>query len=354
MRTFRTCGALLALAVTLTAAAAPAQAREGAPQLPPGTYLYAASYFDLGGGLDSPVIDTGSNTVAGTVNTFGRHVEVTPDGKHAYFAQGQKGSPSSKSYLKTVDTESNTVVATDEYTDKALSTFALSADGHRIYAALYDGRAHKSYLQVMDADTHTVLSTDELTGIVAGRPINSMVASPDGSALYLDAPQPGSDNSLVAVYDIAEGTVTSSVALPAVAAFLRLSPDGSRAYAAGYHGLYDIDLAAGALVATVPLDNWASGVAVSQDGSTVYTALSGGGVAVIDAGTDEVRATIPTTSGGGSFSLALSPDGSTLYLADRHRDVITVIDVAGNEVAGEIAVQAGSMISDLAIGVIGE
>ena len=60
-------------------------------------------------------------------------------------------------------------------------------------------------------------------------------------------------------------------------------------------------------------------VAVSTDGSAVYVAntgtnaVAGTTVSVIDAATNKVIRTI--TVGRGPFGMAVSPDGSTLYVA---------------------------------------
>ncbi len=101
-----------------------------------------------------------------------------------------------------------------------------------------------------------------------------------------------------------------------------------------------IDTATNAVTATIPgVGVGASGVAVTSDGSKVYvTNFYSGTVSVIDAATNAVTATI--TVGGLGFGMAVSPDGSKVYAVNYGNGSVSVIDTATNAVTATINVGA--------------
>jgi len=80
------------------------------------------------------------------------------------------------------------------------------------------------------------------------------------------------------------------------------------------------------------------GVAVSPDGSKVYVANNGdGSVSVIATATNTVTTTITVgTSGSGPFGVAVSPDGRKVYVANMGDGSVSVIDAATNAVTATI------------------
>jgi YVTN family beta-propeller protein len=78
-------------------------------------------------------------------------------------------------------------------------------------------------------------------------------------------------------------------------------------------------------------------VAVSPDGSTAYVAnMNSNTVSVIDTATNTVTATIPAS--GAPYWVAVSPDGSTAYVTEMNSNAVSVIDTATNAVTATIAV----------------
>jgi len=72
------------------------------------------------------------------------------------------------------------------------------------------------------------------------------------------------------------------------------------------------------------------GVAVSPDGSKVYvTNDDASTVSVIDTATNTVT-TIPLGSGAGPDGVAVTPDGSKVYVANEGLNTVSVIDTATN------------------------
>src|SRR5215469_5447930 len=92
-------------------------------------------------------------------------------------------------------------------------------------------------------------------------------------------------------------------------------------------------------VATFP-DGFPDGVAVSPDGTRVYVADEGDqAVAVVNAVTDKLIGTIHL--GDAPFGLVVSPDGTQLYVGDDTS--VKVIDTGTNLVTGTIKVAAESV-----------
>src|SRR6266849_1875745 len=91
-----------------------------------------------------------------------------------------------------------------------------------------------------------------------------------------------------------------------------------------------IDTATDAVIATILVGARAFGVAVSPDGSTVYVtksfALPPGPISVIDTATNTVIATTGDPIAGGTFGVAVTPDGSKVYVTNGESNTIEVID----------------------------
>ena len=78
------------------------------------------------------------------------------------------------------------------------------------------------------------------------------------------------------------------------------------------------------LAATIPVGIFPSGVAVTPDGSTVYvTNFQNNTVSVIATASNTVTATIPV--GNNPFGVTASPDGSTVYVANEGDNTVSVI-----------------------------
>lgn len=100
----------------------------------------------------------------------------------------------------------------------------------------------------------------------------------------------------------------------------------ARAYITNYEGnrVSVVDLDTNAVTGSIEVGYGPYGIAVSPDGSTVYVAAEGGGISVIDANTDTVKATIDMSA----TTIGLSPDGSILYATDCNEGTLTAIDTA--------------------------
>jgi YVTN family beta-propeller protein len=76
--------------------------------------------------------------------------------------------------------------------------------------------------------------------------------------------------------------------------------------------------------------------AVSPDGRKIYIPNRSNNVAVVDAATNTVTASIPVN--GGQFGVSVTPDGKKVYVANYAANTVTAIDTATDTVTAIIPV----------------
>ena len=167
--------------------------------------------------------------------------------------------------------------------------------------------------------------------------------SPDGSAAYVETVFP---SAALKVVDLASRAVTSSVSLPnGNMVFGALSPDGKLVYLSGGGQVQPVNVSSAqpTLGAPITVPNSAL-VAFSPDGRTAWvTAGTGGatttGVVPIDVATGSVGTLIPT--GAGALGVTVSPDGTTVWVANHDAQSVSEIDAVTKTVIHSIPVTAG-------------
>jgi YVTN family beta-propeller protein len=141
-------------------------------------------------------------------------------------------------------------------------------------------------------------------------------------------------NALLTVFHTKDYT-TSTIATPGSTRSVAAHPYLNRAYATSSNGaLLVIDTTNFTVGTTIPVfsDPW--DVVVSPDGRWVFVSdRSGAGLAKIDALDNTVHARLTGT--GALTGLAVTPDGSTLYVASRW-DTVKVIDIATFQVTATV------------------
>jgi PQQ-like domain len=217
---------------------------------------------------------------------------------------------------------------------------AVSPNGKIVFASGFynTNKASGSETIAYNAATGATLWTRRYHPFVAAAV--SLAVSPDGTTLYVVT-----ETSTVLAYATATGRLLwASASQSAFTAQGVLSPDGSKIFLTGSilvsgfeeYETVAIDTATGAVVwnrrygspnATHPdASNLATGIAVSADGSEVFVAGYINGAAGSDAivaydsttgATNWTKHWLPTDHGYANVqtSLAVSPDGSTLYVA---------------------------------------
>jgi len=98
-----------------------------------------------------------------------------------------------------------------------------------------------------------------------------------------------------------------------------------------------IATASNTVTAAIPVAGSPWGMAVSPDGSKVYVAnIVSNNVSVIATSSNAVTATIPVDSS--PYSVAVTPDGSKVYVANQGTDNVSVIATTSNTVTSTIPV----------------
>jgi YVTN family beta-propeller protein len=116
-------------------------------------------------------------------------------------------------------------------------------------------------------------------------------------------------------------------------------PAGLNVYIAnnGDNTVSVINTATNTVVATVPVGNGPNSVAITPSGSTAYVANNDGTVSVISTATNNVIATLPVGGGAPAQGVAVSPNGAIVYVGNTSSNTISVINTATNTVVATVA-----------------
>ena len=154
----------------------------------------------------------------------------------------------------------------------------------------------------------------------------------------------------ISVINVATNTIVSTIIPPHDPACVCISPDGSKAYIGcsdGSSTVTIINTTTNAIISTIPVSSSgeSTGIVVSPDGTTLYVAnYVTGTVSVVNIATSTVVAVIPV--GANPYGIAISPDGSKVYVAFTFSTNISVINTTTNTITANIT--AGS-VPDIAV-----
>jgi YVTN family beta-propeller protein len=199
--------------------------------------------------------------------------------------------------------------------------------------------AQNAYITNSHDNTVSVIAT--ATNTVVGLPIPvgdfpfGVAVSPDGSKVYVTNTANLTHNYTVSVIATATNTVTATIPVGGFPTGVAVSPDGSIVYVAtGGTNVSVIATATNTVTATIQVGYIPEGVvvAITPDGSKIYVANSSGNtVSVIATATNTVVGTIPLFF---PFGVAVTPDGSRVYVTSPVENSVSVIDTATNMVIG--------------------
>jgi YVTN family beta-propeller protein len=188
----------------------------------------------------------------------------------------------------------------------------------------------------------------------------SAVTALDSQTAYL-----GTNDGRVLVFDVASSTVTGSIDLGVAtsrANHLALNAAGTLLYASSFTTgtISEIDLASSSVARLFIVGGEPQGIAVSPNGTELYVAdESGSGyINIYDIVSDTLEASIPsgaTASIDGPFGLAMSPDGARVYvgvITSEGPGLIQVID-AGTRTIERTINSCGQMPRRIAFGMSG-
>ena len=189
-------------------------------------------------------------------------------------------------------------------------------------------------VSVIDTSTNAVVTTFPVgIGCQCVGPDGAGV-SPDGAIVYVT----NEEDNTVSVINAQTNRVAATIAVGSRPAATAASLDGSRVYVVNTSSVSVIDTSSNVVVATIPLGVvQARGVALSPDGTRLYVATYGSNsIKVINTASNSVIATIPV--GNLPLGVDASPDGSKVYVANLTGNSVSVISTATNTVVATIPV----------------
>ncbi len=293
--------ALLSVGVLLSSSPAGAQ-----------PFAYVTNNISSG---EVTVIDTETDTVVDTVGVglFPSAIAITPDGSLAYV----------------VNSGANTVSVIDTATAATVGgPIPVGVSPSAVAIANVPGIGTRAYVTNEGSDSVSVIDTDPASGT-----FNTVVATvvdpdmdiffPQGLAITADESQVYVTNFgfFLAVIDTTSNTVVDTTEF--IGDFFEgvaITPDGFAYVAGSATGkVHVIDTSTNTLVDTdpdlggvqgIPVGSSPSGVAITPDGTLVYVANSGSGdVSVIDTSTNTLVDTDPDLGGVQDIPVGSSPSG---------------------------------------------
>jgi len=222
----------------------------------------------------------------------------------------------------------------------------LSPDGTRLYVTNQECNYPDTIQGCVSVIRTDALATSPTDTIPVGEFPHGIAITPDGTRLYVV-----NGFGLISVIDTSTDTVTGTISSVQFHGEIVMSPDGTRAYAPGYlngHGVIVIDTTTNTVLGSLvglPSGDPIYGIAITPDGSRLYIAngnlvdingnyVGSNTIAAIDIASNTRLATINVARQ--PWDIAITPDGSKAYVAGfdtvQQSGTLTVVDTATNSV----------------------
>jgi YVTN family beta-propeller protein len=299
------------------------------------------------------VIDLSSGHVVSRIpiGAIPMNVAISPDGSRAYVSDGNSGNIA---FINTALRKTTSYVPVGQ----SPTAIVLSPDGTRLYTS----NSQTSFdmidtVSVVDTTSHKVVANIS-PGV--GSPV-SLAVSNDGGVLYISAPvlgggdaksdgvPPSDVRDAVFTVDTVTNQFTARISIPSPG-LIKPSPDGNHLYVVcllgGSFAVAVLNTSTNTFVANVslhlnPLVASIGGLAVSPDGSTVYVVEAvSHRVYVIDATQISLVTSIPIN--GKPLQIALTATGNFGFVTDASSKVVTLLNLKTRTVVGTIPVPDGT------------
>jgi YVTN family beta-propeller protein len=281
--------------------------------------------------IDTNPTSTKYNQVIGTIKLASTpsDIVVNSAGTRAYVTM--KGNASvaviDTATMKVVDVNPSTSTVDSIKVGSTPAGIAISPDGTRLYVT----NSGSSTVSVID----TTLNK-EISRITVGSQPSGIAVSPDGNKLYVTLRYSDS----LATVNLANNLV-STVKVGDSPREVALTPDGTRAVVTNYDGtvsVVDITTTTPKVVATITTGGpklQPAGVAISADGTLAYVANGKDTVSVFDTKTNTIIRTITIDSApeSGAHYVALSADGTRIYVTDLNDDNVRTLSLTRGNTA---------------------
>ena len=219
----------------------------------------------------------------------------------------------------------------------------LQADGKRLFATVETDHT----LRIIDTETNQTIGTVK----VSGRP-NQCAATPDGKYVAV----PIRDGDSVDIVDVAQQKIIKNLPIKEPHNALNIGSDRYIYVSSmGSHEIDLIDLEKMDFAAHIPAGGRPRPYAVSSDGKTMYVAVADlHGFVIVDVPSQKVaeRVEIPAqhatlrklqyeTPDTLTHGLALTPDGSELWVSSLLDDAMYIYDIRTKKVTGRVSTGEG-------------
>lgn len=283
------------------------------------------------------VVMVNAATYAKTAITVGKQgtepndIAISPNGSKVVVANGSSGT------VSVITTATNVVQTVTIPGGSNPNAVAITPDGATAYVTDYNNNL---VYPIAISSTTPTLGTAIAVGSI-GDP-TSMLVTPNGSELYVADYYSGQ----VTVISTASNVVTATVSINGGAGTpeaLAVTPDSAHVYVVDQadNAVFDITTATHAVGTPIAVGNLADGnvatggdpniVAMTPNGSTLYVAnFTSGTVSAISTSSDTVNTSIVLPAGAQPNALSITPNGCQLYASDYANNQIDVVTVATN------------------------